>query len=200
MKRNYHALLLMAVLTTPTSVLAVDASCAGGTTSVTSGLVATTPTARFVGGKPVEVNATTGDTLPQVVTDNATGLMWTTCPVGFDLGRLGCYKPTAAVTTFTWDEAIAEAENSTFADFSDWRVPNVKELATIVERKCSNPALNQSVFSGNGTNMSASVWTNTPSDTSTTEPKASVIQMYYGETTGLPITGTAQLRMVRTAP
>ncbi len=52
------------------------------------------------------------------VTDNATGLMWTRDDNG------------AAVL---WEDALDYAETSSFAGYSDWRLPNVKELQSIVD-------------------------------------------------------------------
>ncbi|MGH8500348.1 MAG: DUF1566 domain-containing protein, partial [Methylococcales bacterium] len=45
-------------------------------------------------------------------------------------------------------QALTEANNSTLAGFTDGRLPNLKELSSIVERKCFNPAINEAVFPG----------------------------------------------------
>jgi hypothetical protein len=52
------------------------------------------------------------------ITDNATGLMWTQLDSeeGMD-----------------WETALSYAENSEYADYTDWRLPNVKELQSIVD-------------------------------------------------------------------
>ncbi len=52
------------------------------------------------------------------VTDQAHGLMW----MRMDSG-----------SAMNWQEALAYAENLTLAGHSDWRLPNVKELQSIVE-------------------------------------------------------------------
>lgn len=52
------------------------------------------------------------------ITDNATGLMWSQNDDGQGM---------------TWPEALEYAENATLAGHSDWRLPNVKELQSIVD-------------------------------------------------------------------
>ncbi len=52
------------------------------------------------------------------VTDHATGLMW----MKQDSGR-----------EMSWKDALAYAEQSTYANYDDWRLPNIKELQSIVD-------------------------------------------------------------------
>ena len=52
------------------------------------------------------------------ITDRATGLMW---------------QKTDSVDTFDWQGALEYAEEIEFAGHSDWRLPNVKELQSIVD-------------------------------------------------------------------
>lgn len=60
-----------------------------------------------------------------IVVDRATGLMWAA-----DGNLLGCYFGLA----INWNGAIDFCEGmGPFAGFSDWRLPNVKELNSIIE-------------------------------------------------------------------
>jgi hypothetical protein len=52
------------------------------------------------------------------ITDRATGLMWTKGDSG---------------TTMNWQQALEYAEDLAHAGFDDWRLPNVKELQSIVD-------------------------------------------------------------------
>ena len=61
------------------------------------------------------------------VTDNATGLMW----MKFDSGKLKA--GTAKDSTMNWRQALEWAENLEYAGYSDWRLPNAKELHSIVD-------------------------------------------------------------------
>lgn len=76
------------------------------------------------------------------VTDQATGLMWKHCPEG--QGGAGCL--TGEATSFEWRQALAHAEAAVFAGYSDWRLPNVTELASLVEDRCEEPAINSRRF------------------------------------------------------
>lgn len=61
------------------------------------------------------------------VTDKATGLMWMTV----DSGKLKAGKNKDG--KLNWQEALDWAENLEYAGYSDWRLPNVKELQSIVD-------------------------------------------------------------------
>jgi len=59
------------------------------------------------------------------VTDQATGLMW----MKVDSGALGAARNGA----MNWQEALAFAEDLEYAGHSDWRLPNAKELQSILD-------------------------------------------------------------------
>ncbi|HCY86518.1 MAG TPA: DUF1566 domain-containing protein [Desulfobacteraceae bacterium] len=72
---------------------------------------------RFVRGKAYGYNQFR-DNGNGTVTDRATGLTWMQADSG---------------TTMTWQEALAYAASATFGGYSDWRLPNAKELQYIVD-------------------------------------------------------------------
>lgn len=76
------------------------------------------------------------------VTDRATGLMWKQCAEG--LRGAGCTS--GAAQGVKWQEALQRGANTTFAGYSDWRLPNKNELESLVERSCEDPAINVTVF------------------------------------------------------
>ncbi len=79
------------------------------------------------------------------VTDTRTGLMWDRCVLG--LSGTGC--STGSAQTFTWDAALAAAgaaNSAAYKGHTDWRVPNIKELLSLVEHCRFSPAINEIVF------------------------------------------------------
>ena len=81
------------------------------------------------------------------VTHMRTGLMWKQCAEGLS----GDDCATGAAAVYNWKDALAQAEGLTFAGHSDWRLPNVKELRSLVEERCHSPAINATVFPGTPT-------------------------------------------------
>lgn len=91
------------------------------------------------------------------VTHKTTGLMWKKCSEGVS----GEYCTIGSPSVATWSQALQNANTSEFAGYSDWRIPNVKELSSIAENKCERPTINREVFPYFPEN--ASYWTSTPS-------------------------------------
>lgn len=102
-------------------------------TCKTGSIPATTPSSQFT----INNNGT--------VVDSKTGLMWKKCAEG-QTGN-DCR---GGAETYFWHYALNQAksvnESGGFAGFKDWRVPNMKELKTIVEKQCTQPAINTVVF------------------------------------------------------
>ena len=98
-----------------------------------SGLVASTPAAEFA-----------LDTGVGTALHSNTGLMWDIC----SYGQTGT-TCSGAASTYNWQQAfsaVAAANASGYKGFSDWRLPNVKELMSMAEKCRKNPALNGDVF------------------------------------------------------
>lgn len=88
-----------------------------------------------------------------VVTDNSTGLMWQQCSEG--LRGADCTIGTSE--TYTWSVVVGNIGR--FAGYTDWRIPNKKELRTLVAKNCYRPSINSSVFPNTPLNF---FWTSSP--------------------------------------
>ena len=80
------------------------------------------------------------------VTDVELQLMWMRCSSGQQQSGARC---SGAAGRYEWADArrLADTINRDGnAFFNDWRLPSVRELATISERRCSNPRINLAVF------------------------------------------------------
>lgn len=99
----------------------------------------TSPTSRFT------------DNGDGTVTDRQTELVWQRCPVGFQLddGSTADLVDDVCMQVdedqVNWQDALLDAEAEPSGG-TTWRVPNVKELLSIVERKCVLPAWNRRIF------------------------------------------------------
>ena len=65
------------------------------------------------------------------VTNTDTGLMW---------------QQDTAPDTYSWGEALSYCENLTLANYTDWRLPNVNELQSIVDYSTYDPSINTTFF------------------------------------------------------
>jgi hypothetical protein len=103
-------------------------------TCKTASIPATTPTSQFT----INNNGT--------VTDTKTGLMWKRCSEGQTWNGATCR---GSAFRFPWQAALQRAQTQNgigFAGFKDWRLPNAKELFSIVEKQCFEPAINLVIF------------------------------------------------------
>jgi hypothetical protein len=101
-------------------------------------MISSTPTNQFT------------DNEDGTVTDTATGLMWKRCLEGHTYSDGVC---SGTLTTANWEEALSLVTNT------DWRLPNIKELQSIVEEQCYQPAVNLELFPNT---PAAEVWSNSP--------------------------------------
>lgn len=97
----------------------------------------------------------------------------------------------AKFDNYNWEDAISHCENLTKKGFSDWRLPNINELETIIDDSLSSPAL-----SGEFSNVSNSkYWSSTTFiDTKT---KAWHIDFNSAEMDHTNKTNTLNVRCVR---
>lgn len=135
-----------------TVVLLLAATLAQAQQSCPAGLALSTPNSDFV------------DAGPGMVRHMPTGLVWKRCAEGQSWNGATC---TGTPASYTWQQAFAQADavNANTAGTqnggaTDWRLPNVNELKSLVEMGCSNPAINLTQFPN--TPLASNFWSASP--------------------------------------
>ena len=77
------------------------------------------------------------------ITDKVSGLMWVKDPSQIPGGLFGT---PGSPSRMMWYDAIDRCENLDYAGYSDWRMPNVRELDSIVHHGVYNPAIDSLFF------------------------------------------------------
>ncbi|MEW5742060.1 MAG: DUF1566 domain-containing protein [Myxococcota bacterium] len=103
-------------------------------------------TCAALAGLPASAGAPTGQYMltADTVTDTRSQLIWQRA-----------HNPTPT----TWHGALDYCENLTLAGQSDWRLPTLKELLTLVDERANNPAIDTSAFPGTPSGI---FWSSTP--------------------------------------
>lgn len=123
------------------------------------------------------------------VTDNVTGLMWKQCTEGQSSSTTACDTGNAA--TFNWLEAHERAQSVNalgFAGYNDWRLPNIKELNSLVEFACFEPAINLTYFPTPTwqSSMGSPYWSSTTRHGNGSGHSAYRVELGNGESGALP--------------
>jgi hypothetical protein len=96
---------------------------------------------------------------PTIVTDKNTGLMWRICVEG----KTGDQCETGTAVNASWGEALIYASNTnegkSLDGYKDWRLPNIRELNSLVEVQCANPTINSRIFPNT---PATHIWTSSP--------------------------------------
>ncbi len=82
------------------------------------------------------------DNADGTVTDNLTGLMWVKDPS--ELG--GVWGSPGMPNAMSFFDALNNCENLNYAGYSDWRLPNIKELESLIDYGRFAPAMDISFF------------------------------------------------------
>lgn len=127
------------------------------------------------------------------VTHTPTGLTWKRCMEGQTWTGTTC---TGASTKLAWAGALAQASKSSFANQTDWRLPNRKELLSLVEACRTGASINNTIFPSATTDY---VWTGSPSSYSSgSSTNIWLVEFNLGATSENPASvGGVAVRLVR---
>lgn len=82
---------------------------------------------------------------PGFVIHSTTGLAWARCVVGQEWNN-DDESCDGLPVRLTWQDALKLSYTYELEQRTDWRLPNIKELASIVERNCVAPSANLTIF------------------------------------------------------
>jgi hypothetical protein len=130
------------------------------------------------------------------IADRTTGLMWKKCPEGFT--NAACTQGSAS--SFNAVNQIIDrvtsvngVGSSAGLGYSDWRVPTRNELASLVDRSCSNPAIRSSTFPG----VDSLSFVTATLDADATSARVWGVNFFDGDVAPRLLAGPFRLRLVR---
>lgn len=114
-----------------------------------------------------------GDNGDGTVTHTRTGLIWMRCALGMSWDGSTCI---GTALTYNWYGALQVTQDVNsgvsnadgdgaigFASQTDWRLPNIRELESIVEERCWAPSINAAIFPNTPFNpLQTGWWSSSP--------------------------------------
>ena len=119
------------------------------------------------------------------VKDTQTGLIWQRCSLGQTWNGTSCISD---AVIYNWADALQAAKNIG----SGWRVPNIKELDSLIEQACYSPSINEVFFPNT---QSGSYWSS--SLVTSDGHYALVVGFTYGSDGSAAKDGSRYVRLVR---
>ena len=150
-------------------------------------------TGQYSGTTSITVNSKVDNHSNNVVYDNKTTLMWSryisgSVGPGSD-GKLPWTTTGAAATAEGIFPYCAAANTMSLAGYSDWRIPNINEITSLLDYSGSYGRPNSAIWPV----WSSAQWSSTTSKAVTTEAS----RLYDGGSNFFPKTGTFQISLVR---
>ncbi len=137
--------------------------------------------------------------------DTHTGLNWQRCTVGLTWNNNGtptsdddsCDATGSPVALLDWRDALQDANSNTLGGHNDWRLPNVKELESLVAA-CSHPMIESLAVPSDGTLRG--FWTATPDQNALAEAQdAWQVNAFSGDVIYVDKSDLGYMRLVRSS-
>lgn len=122
------------------------------------------------------------------VKDVQTGLIWQRCSVGQTWNGSNCIG--TAATYSSWTNVLQTIANMG----NGWRVPNIKELDSLIEQACYSPSINETYFPNT---VSSYYWTSSP--VSYNSKYAWIVSFNYGYEGSNGESNSNYVRLVRSS-
>lgn len=138
---------------------------------------------------------TISTSVPAKVYHTTSGLEWSRCVVGqtWNSTTKTCDGDGERLT---WQAALQLSATYKVGNHTDWRVPNLKELVSLVQRACVEPAIDLTIFPAT---PSDSYWTSTPNTSSDKTQESWSVGFYNGRIESRDKQQDFYVRMVRYA-
>lgn len=140
------------------------------------------------------------DRLDGTILDAVNGLIWSKCNLGEQyLAETNTCQ--GSPTHFaTWEKALVASNNpdmNTIGDKDGFRLPNIKELGSLVAYECVSPAIDLDYFQ---TTVNIPYWSSTPDSTNINPApgyEGLVIDFYDGQEVDTGMSGIIAVRLVK---
>jgi hypothetical protein len=107
-----------------------------------------------------------------IVADVATELVWQGCPAGMTGALSSC---TGVAVSRTWQAALDYCQDLNWGGQTDWYLPNVKELRSIMDNSRMAPTIDTTIFPGTASDP---FWTS--STAANDDNSAWIVEFSYG--------------------
>ena len=148
---------------------------------------------RLVSGRPPWTGPGRFEANADEVLDQATGLVWRRCAEGQRWSGSTC---TGAPMQLAWDQAVQQALDAAGGG-TPWRLPNVKELASLVDDTRVHPAMDVAAFPGTPAAEQGGYWSSTGVHP---HELAWMVSFWGGRVASVYTAIPASIRLVRDAP
>lgn len=117
-----------------------------------------------------------------VATDRIHGLTWQRCAYGMTWNAVTATCE-GTPQKLTWQDALLKSTTDPALVGAGWRLPNFKEILTVIDYQCFIPPLNAELFPNAPAAINSGFWTSTPVQNTPTPTKvrAWLIELGYGQ-------------------
>ncbi len=110
------------------------------------------------------------------VEDIISQLRWARCAFGQTWNGKTCE---GFPQQLNWQEALTTADELDYGLINAWRIPDIKELMSIIDFQCAIPPLNASLFPQAPASLDNGLWSSTPVQTDPIDPLNPEVKIWF---------------------